>query len=213
MAKIGVMASGSGSNFQSIIANVLSGQIPDSEIVLLVSDKADAYALERAKKAGIKSIYLDPCGYGGRQDYDSKIADLFEKEGTDLICLAGYMRIVTDALLSRFPNAVMNIHPALLPSFPGLHAQKQQLEYGVKVAGCTVHYVNAKVDHGPIIVQAAVPVLESDDEGRLSKRILEKEHLIYPQAIMWHVMGMLKVTKRRVTVEGVAQAGRGLQVL
>jgi len=213
MVKIGVMASGGGSNFQSIIDNVSYGYIPDSEIVLLISDKADAKAMERAKAAGIDARFLDPASIPDRMAYDSKAADLFEQAGAELICLAGYMRIVTPSLLSRFPGRVMNIHPALLPSFPGLHGQRQQLEYGVKVAGCTVHFVDDEVDHGPIITQAAVPVLEGDDEDSLAKRILEKEHLIYPQAIRWYAEGRLAIDGRRVRVEGVLRSGRGLRVL
>lgn len=213
MVKIGVMASGSGSNFQSIIDNVANGNIPDSEVVLLICDKAEAGCIMRAKKAGIDAVQLNPASFPARQDFDLRAANLFERAGAQLICLAGYMRIVTRVLLDRFPNAVMNIHPALLPSFTGLEAQAKQLEYGVKVSGCTVHFVDDKVDHGPIIAQAAVSVLESDTKETLSKRILEKEHIIYSKAIRWFAEKRLKIEGRRVRVQGVMRAGSGLRVL
>jgi len=213
MANIAVLSSGRGSNLQAIIDSVESGFIPRSRIVAVISDKEDAYALERAKSHKIEAIHLDPKAYMTRQEYDQKVADLLIKRKTDLILLAGYMRIVTPVLLNAFKNKVLNIHPALLPSFPGLCAQKQALEWGVKVTGCTVHFVDAEVDHGPIIIQAAVPVLEEDKEEDLAKRILEQEHLIYPQAIQWFVEGRLRIVDRRVKIRGVKQAGRALRVL
>jgi phosphoribosylglycinamide formyltransferase 1 len=213
MARIGVLASGRGSNLQSIIDNVGSGFIPRSEIVLVISDKEDAYSLERARNNKIEAVFLDPKAYMTRQEYDQKAADLLLKRRVDLVLLAGYMRIVTPVLIGAFKNRIMNIHPALLPSFPGLHAQKQALEWGAKVSGCTVHFVDEEVDHGPIILQAAVPVLEEDTEKTLSKRILEQEHIIYPQAVQWFVEGRLRVKDRKVKVQGIKQAGRALRVL
>jgi phosphoribosylglycinamide formyltransferase-1 len=200
MARIAVLASGRGSNLQSIIDNVESGFIPDSEIAVVVSDKKDAFSLERAVKHGIEPLHIDPKDYKDREDYDARVRDELVKREIDLVLLAGYMRIVTPVLVEAFKDRMMNIHPALLPSFPGLHGQKQALDYGVKVSGCTVHYVDREVDHGPIIIQAAVPILEDDTEETLAKRILEQEHLIYPQAVKWHVEGKLKVEGRRVNV-------------
>ena len=213
MVVLGVLASGSGSNFQSIIDNVKSGYIPDSSIGVLITDKKDAYARKRAKKAGIEDVYINPKEYKSRFDYDAGVAKVLKKCGVDIVCLAGYMRIVSDGLLSRFPNKVINIHPSLLPAFSGLHAQSQQLEYGVKIAGCTVHFVDVEVDHGPIIIQSAVPVLEADTLETLSKRILEQEHIIYPKAIRWFAIGHLNVVGRKVMVSKVRQAGLGLRVL
>ena len=207
------MASGRGSNLQAIIDGVESGFIPDSRIVAVVSDKADAYALERARKHGIEAIFIDPEGFETREKYDAEIAVELKKRKADLVLLAGYMRIVTPVLVNAYRNRMMNIHPALLPSFPGLCGQKQALGYGVKVSGCTVHFVDSEVDHGPIIIQAAVPVLEGDTEETLAKRILEQEHIIYPQAVKWYAEGKLRVEGRRVKVKGTRQAGRGLRVL
>ncbi|MBD3388664.1 MAG: phosphoribosylglycinamide formyltransferase [Candidatus Altiarchaeales archaeon] len=213
MALIGVLASGGGSNLQSIIDNVESGWIPDSQVVVVVSDKKDAYALERAESHGIESLHLDPSGYVSREDYDKEVVKELGKRDVDLVLLAGYMRIITPYFVRAFKDRLMNIHPALLPSFPGVHGQQQAFDYGVKVSGCTVHFVDEEVDHGPIIVQAAVPVLEGDDVNSLAGRILEQEHLIYPQAVKWYVEGRLTVEGRRVRVRGVEQAGRGLRVL
>jgi phosphoribosylglycinamide formyltransferase 1 len=210
MARIAVLASGRGSNFQSIIDGIECGFIPKSKIVLAISDKADAYALERARKHNIEALHLDPKGFASREDYDLRIAQELRKRKVDLVLLAGYMRIVTPALLKDFKNAVMNIHPAILPSFPGLHAQKQALDWGAKASGCTVHYVDAQVDHGPIIIQAAVPIEEGDSEETLSARILRQEHKIYPQAVKWHVEGKLKVEGRAVTVLKSKPRGRVL---
>jgi phosphoribosylglycinamide formyltransferase-1 len=190
------MASGRGSNLQSIIDSVKSGFIADSEIVLVVSDKADAFALERAREDGVDALHLDPKEFSSREDFDSEVAKRFKAKSTDLILLAGYLRIVSPALINEFPNRIMNIHPALLPSFPGLHGQRDALEYGVKVSGCTVHFVDPEVDHGPIIIQAAVPVLEGDDEASLAQRILAREHQIYPQAVKWFSQGRLRVDGR-----------------
>ena len=213
MVSIGVLASGRGSNLQAIIDGVGSGFIEDAKVVVVVSDKEDAYALERARKHGIEALYIEPKDYRSREEYDSKIAAELKKRKVDLVLLAGYMRVVTPKLIDQFKNRIMNIHPALLPSFPGLHAQKQALDWGVKVSGCTVHFIDSEVDHGPIIIQAAAPVLEGDFEESLSKRILEQEHRIYAQAVKWFVEGRLTVEGRRVKVKGVTQAGQGLRVL
>jgi phosphoribosylglycinamide formyltransferase 1 len=211
MTVIGVLASGRGSNLQSIIDSVESGFIPGSKIAVVISDKADAYSLERAKKHGIESLHMDPKGYGSREEFDKAVAKELKKRKVELVVLAGYMRIVTPALIGAFKDRTMNIHPALLPSFPGLHSQRQAIEYGVKVSGCTVHFVDDQVDHGPIILQSAVPVLEGDSEDSLGKRILEQEHLIFPQAIKWFAEGRLTVHGRKVSIRGVKQAGASIR--
>lgn len=213
MANIAVLSSGRGSNLQAIIDSVESGYIPRSKIVVVISDKENAYALVRAKSHKVEAVFVDPKEFYTRQEYDQKIADILLKRRVDLVILAGYMRIVTPILLNSFKNRVMNIHPALLPSFPGLHAQRQALEHGVKITGCTVHFADPEVDHGPIILQAAVPVLEDDTEDTLSKRILEQEHLIYSQAVQWFVEGRLKVAGRKVRVRGLKQAGKTVRVI
>jgi phosphoribosylglycinamide formyltransferase 1 len=200
MKHIGVLASGGGSNFQAIIDAIESGFIPSAGIAVLLSDKPDAYALTRAEKHNIGAKYVNPKEYATREEYGIALADILESHGVDIVCLAGYMRIISPAFVSRFPNRILNIHPALLPSFPGLHAQKQALDYGVKVTGCTVHLVDEQVDHGPIIVQEAVPVMEDDTVETLSERILGKEHEIYPLAIKWLVEGRLEACGRRIIV-------------
>ncbi|MCX6695335.1 MAG: phosphoribosylglycinamide formyltransferase [Candidatus Altiarchaeota archaeon] len=199
--RIGVLASGCGSNFQAIIDAVESGFIKNAEIAVLVSDVKDAFALERAKKHGIEPLFVNPKEFRKREDYDAKIVEEFKKRKINLVLLAGYMRLITPVFVKAFKNKVMNIHPAILPSFPGLHAQKQALDYGVKVSGCTVHFIDEEVDHGPIIVQRAVPVREDDTEETLSKRILEQEHLVYPLAVRMFVDGKISVKGRLVIVK------------
>jgi phosphoribosylglycinamide formyltransferase-1 len=199
---IGAMASGRGSNLQAIMDSVESGHIPDSKISLVISDKADAKALTRAKEKGIEALHIDPNDFSSREEFDIKVADEMEAHGVELILLAGYMRIVSDELIKRFTNRIMNIHPALLPSFPGLTAQKDALEYGVKISGCTVHFVDEKVDHGPIILQAQVEVRDDDTVDTLSARILKEEHKIYPKAVKLFSEGKLKVEGRKVKVAG-----------
>jgi phosphoribosylglycinamide formyltransferase-1 len=198
--RIAVLASGRGSNFQAIIDGIESGYVKDAEIVLLVVDQENAYAQERAGKHGIESLFINPADYKTREDYDRKIVEELKKRKTNLVLLAGYMRIVTPNVVKEYKNRMMNIHPALLPSFPGLHAQKQALDYGMKVSGCTVHFVDEEVDHGSIIIQRAVEVREDDDEDTLAARILEQEHKIYPEAVRLFVEGKLKVEGRRVKV-------------
>jgi phosphoribosylglycinamide formyltransferase 1 len=213
MARIAVLASGRGSNLQSIIDSVESGYIPRCDIVVVVSDKADAYALERARSHRIEALFVDPKDFDTHEDYNAKLASELRSRRIDLVLLAGYMRIVKPNFVSAFKNRILNIHPALLPSFPGLHAQRQAIEHGVKVSGCTVHFVDDQVDHGPIVVQAAVPVLEGDTEDELGTRILEQEHRIFPLAVQWFVEGRLKVSGRRVKVRGIKQAGKSLRIL
>ena len=199
LLKIGVLVSGSGTNLQSILDACARGELP-ARVVCVISNKADAYGLERAKKAGIPALHLDHRAHGGREAYDAALVTTLREFGVELVVLAGFMRIITPVLLEAFPMAVMNIHPALLPAFPGLHAQRQALEYGAKFAGCTVHFVDAGTDTGPIIMQAAVPILEEDTEETLSARIQKEEHRVYPEAIRLFAQGLLSVEGRQVRV-------------
>ena len=197
--KIGVLASGSGSNLQAIIDEAAAGLIP-VEVVMVISDKPDAYALVRAEQAGITTAVVLPKDYATREAYDEQLVKLLRLAGAEAVALAGYLRIVTGAVLQAFPQRVLNIHPALLPSFPGLHGQRQAWEYGVKVAGCTVHFVDEGLDSGPIILQAPVPVLDDDDADTLAARILEQEHIIYPLALKLLAEGKLRIEGRRVRI-------------
>lgn len=199
MTRIGVLASGRGSNLQSIIDNCESGFIP-GDVVVVVSDNEGAFALERARKHGIKGVFIDSTGKS-REDFDLKIAEALEADGVELVCLAGYMRLLSEGFVEKFSDRIINIHPALLPSFPGLSGQKDALDYGVKVSGCTVHFVDEKVDHGPIIVQKTVPVEEDDNVGSLASRILKQEHIALPEAIKLYAEGKLEIVGRRVKVK------------
>ncbi len=199
--KVGVLASGRGSNLQSIMDAAAAGKI-NSEVVLVVSDKEDAFALERARKAGIPAEYVNPRAYASKDQYEEAIVKLLEEHNVGLVCLAGYMRIVGPVILEAYLNKTMNIHPALLPAFPGLHGQQQAWEYGVKYSGCTVHFVDEGMDTGPIISQAVVPVYDDDTEDTLSARILEQEHRIYPEAVGNFANGRLKITGRKVLTAG-----------
>ena len=196
---IGVLISGSGSNLQAIIDACAAGKIK-ARVACVISNKEDAYGLERARLAGIPALHLDHRAYTGRESYDQALVATLREFEVELVALAGFMRIITPVLLDAFPMSVMNIHPALLPSFPGLHAQRQALEYGAKVAGCTVHFVDPGTDTGPIILQAAVPVLEGDSEETLSARIQKEEHRVYPEAIRLFTEGLLAVSGRIVAV-------------
>jgi len=196
---IGVLVSGSGTNLQAIIDQCEAGTI-NGRVVCVISNRADAYALQRAEKHGIAAIHVNHRDFSSREEYDTKLVALLREHGVQLVVLAGFMRIVTSVLLDAFPHAVMNIHPALLPSFPGLHAQQQALDYGVKVSGCTVHFVDTGCDTGPIILQAVVPVLETDDEAALSARIHREEHRLYPEAVRLFASGCLKVVGRQVHI-------------
>jgi len=197
--KIGVLASGSGTNLQTIIDTIEAGKLP-AEIACVLSNNAAAFALERANRHGIPSLHIDHRIFAGREAYDAALVEALREYGVKLVVLAGFMRIITPVLLDAFPWAVMNIHPALLPAFPGLHAQRQALDYGVKITGCSVHFVDAGTDTGPIIIQSAVPVMEGDTETSLSARILVEEHRIYPEAIRLFAEGRLKVDGRKVVI-------------
>jgi len=200
--KLGVLVSGRGSNLQAIIDNIGSGSL-SAEIAVVISDQADAHSLERAKKHTIPAVHVSAKGYRGKRDeYDALLVKELQKHNVELVVLAGFMRIITPTLLKAFPNRVMNIHPALLPSFPGLHVQKAAIEHGAKFSGCTVHFVDGGMDTGPIIIQAVVPVLDNDTEDSLSARILKQEHKIYSRAIQLYAEGKLKVEGRRVIMTG-----------
>ncbi len=195
--RLAVLASGRGSNLQAIINAIEQGHL-QAILAVVISNKAEAQALERARKHGAPALFLDPKATPGRDAYDAVILEHLRKHGVELVALAGYMKIVTAVLLDAYPNRIMNIHPSLLPAFPGVAAQKQALAWGVKVAGCTVHFVTEGVDAGPIIRQAAVLVQEGDTEVSLAARILVEEHRIYPKAIQLFAEGRLTVEGRRV---------------
>ena len=203
--RVGVLASGRGSNLQAIIDTIEAGQL-DAKIVLVLSNKKDAAALERARKHGLTDVFLDPKPFAGQPDsreaYDRAVLDVLRKHDVELVLLAGYMKIVTSVLVKAYENRMMNIHPSLLPSFPGLDAQKQALEHGAKLSGCTVHFVTEGVDEGPIIIQAAVLIMEGDMPEILAERILKEEHKIYPKAVQLYAEGRLKVDGRVVRVSG-----------
>lgn len=198
--RLGVLASGRGSNLQAVIDATIAGV--KAEIAVVISDKKNAYALTRARKHGIVAEFIDPKPHRRRDDYDAKILERLRKHKVDLVLLAGYMRIVSMVVIEAYENRIMNIHPALLPSFPGLHVQKKAIDYGVRFSGCTVHFVNGGVDTGPIIIQAVVPVHPGDDEAALAARILKQEHRIYPEAVRFFTEGRLRVEGRRVIVTG-----------
>jgi phosphoribosylglycinamide formyltransferase-1 len=197
--RLGVLASGRGSNLQAII-DAIEKRSLEAAVAVVISNKADVSALERARRHGVPAIFLDPKATPGREQYDTLLLERLREHDAELIVLAGYMKIVTRVLLDAYPNRIMNIHPSLLPAFPGLTAQKQALDWGVKFAGCTVHFVTEGVDAGPIIRQAGVPVFESDTEETLSARILSEEHRIYTEAIQLFAEGRLSVEGRIVRI-------------
>ena len=196
---LGVLASGRGSNLQAILESCAEGRL-SAAVGVVISDKKEAQALERARQFKVPNAYLDPKLSANREAYDRMILDELKKHSVELVLLAGYMRIVTSVLIQAYRNKIMNIHPSLLPAFPGLHAQRQALTYGVKVSGCTVHFVDEQIDHGPIIFQSAVPVLRDDTEETLSARILAEEHKIYVQAIQRFAEGRLELQDRKVVI-------------
>lgn len=198
---LGVLASGRGSNLQAIIDEIESGRLK-AIIKVLIVDNPEAYAIERAKRHSIEFLYLNPEDYGTKDEYFSAITEELKKRDVELVILAGFMRIVRKPLIEAFPNRIMNIHPALLPSFPGLHGQRQAVEYGVRISGCTVHFVDEGMDTGPIIIQAAVSVSPDDTEETLSKRILRLEHKIFPEAIRLYSEGRLTINGRKVMIKG-----------
>jgi len=198
---IAVLISGSGSNLQAIIDASEKGDIP-CRVGIVISNKADAYGLARAKKHGIPTEVVDHKGFATREDFDTRLVEVIRGSRAELVCLAGFMRILTPVIIRAFPNRILNIHPALLPSFPGTHGPGQALAYGVRFSGCTVHFLDEGVDTGPIIVQAIVPVYDDDTEDTLAARILVQEHRIYPMAIRLFFSGRLAFEGRKVKVRG-----------
>ena len=203
--RIGVLISGRGSNLQAIIDATRDGRL-GATVAVVISNRADAFGLERARLAGIEALVLDHRGYASRSEYDAAVVAALRERGVALVCLAGFMRLLSPRFVEAFPNRILNIHPALLPSFPGLHAQRQALEHGVKVSGATVHLVDANLDAGPIVLQAAVPVLDDDTEETLSARILVEEHRLYPEAIRLVLEGGWAVDGRRFVAPRAARA-------
>jgi len=200
---IAVLVSGRGTNLQAIIDSMERGELAGARISLVLTDVEDAYALERARKHNIDALYLNPKMFSGRKEYDRAIVERLQDRSIDLVCLAGFMRILGKPFIETFVGRIINIHPSLLPAFPGLHPQRQALDYGVKQSGCTVHYVDESVDGGAIILQSVVDIMEGDDVDSLSRRILEQEHLIYPKAIRLIVENRLTVSGRTVWLKKV----------
>jgi len=201
---IGVLISGGGTNLQSII-DAIEAKMLDAKIAFVLSNKLDAYGLVRSNNHGIPTEVLDHKAFPSREAYDQAVVDLLHGRGVELVVLAGFMRLLSPVFIKAYSNRIMNIHPALLPAFPGLHVQKKALENGVRFAGCTVHFVNEECDEGPIIIQAVVPVFADDTEKTLAARILKQEHRIYPRAIQLYAEGRLHVVGRRVLVDGVSK--------
>jgi phosphoribosylglycinamide formyltransferase 1 len=200
MKNLGILLSGRGSNFEAIANNVASGRISDARIAIVISNRADADGIAKARELGLETLLLPSKGRA-REDHDREVVTALQQHKVDLVCLAGYMRLLSPWFVKQFPHRILNIHPSLLPAFPGLEAQEQAFAYGVKVAGCTVHFVDEELDHGPIIVQKAIPVLESDDEKTLAARILDQEHIAYSEAIDVVLNREWTVTARRFCVE------------
>lgn len=200
MLQLAVLASGNGSNLQAMLDKVASGAL-EAEIRVVIANKKDAYALERARLAGVPAVFLDPADYADRESFDAAMVDVIQKAGADCVALAGYMRLLTPVFLGAFPGRVLNIHPALLPSFPGLRGASDALDYGVRLAGCTVHFVDEQMDHGAVIVQAAVPVFPGEPLDDLKCRIHALEHRIYPQALQWLSKGRIRLEGRHVLIQ------------
>jgi phosphoribosylglycinamide formyltransferase-1 len=197
--RVGVLASGRGSNFGAIVTAVEAGRLPVT-VAVLISDRPAAAALELARAHGIEAVVVDPAQFPSREAHEKAVIAALEERRVGLVCLAGYLRILSGGFVKQFEGRLLNIHPALLPAFPGLHAQRQALEYGVKISGATVHFVDEGTDTGPIVLQAAVPVLPGDTEQSLSDRILAEEHRIYPEAIRLFAEGRLSIEGRRVHI-------------
>jgi len=198
-ASIGVLVSGNGSNLQSLIDHVEHGAL-DADIKLVICNNPGAFAIERCRKHGIPVVVLDHRLFDSRVQFDCRMIELLTAAGVELVVMAGFMRILSRDFFKAFPLRIMNIHPALLPAFPGTHVQKKALDYGVKFSGCTVHFADEGVDSGPIILQAVVPVLDDDDEESLSVRILKEEHRIYPLAVQYYADGRIEVVGRKVRI-------------
>src|SRR5262250_3285902 len=196
MKNLGILLSGRGSNFEAIARNVTSGHIP-ARIAVVISNKADAGGIAIARQMGLEALVIPSKGVA-REEHDRAVVSALQKHKVDLICLAGYMRLLAPWFVQQFPRRILNIHPSLLPAFPGLEAQQQAFAYGVKVSGCTVHFVDEELDHGAIIVQKTVPVLDTDDEHTLADRILEQEHVAYTEAVRIVLEGKFELSGRRL---------------
>lgn len=201
MKNLGILLSGRGSNFEAIAKNVAAGRIPGAHIAVVISNRADAGGLAIARSLRLTTLVIPSKGKA-REEHDREVAAALQQHQVDLICLAGYMRLLSPWFVKQFPHRILNIHPSLLPAFPGLEAQQQAFAYGVKVSGCTVHFVDEELDHGPIVVQRAVPVLDTDDEHTLAARILEQEHIAYSEAIKIVLEGGFEVVGRRLVKKG-----------
>jgi phosphoribosylglycinamide formyltransferase-1 len=197
MKNLGILLSGRGSNFVAIADSIAASRIPDARIAIVISNRSDAPALETARQRGLNALVIPSKGKP-REEHDREVVKALVDNKVDLICLAGYMRLLSPWFVHQFPGRILNIHPSLLPSFPGLEAQQQAFAYGVRMTGCTVHFVDEELDHGAIIVQKAVPVLDNDDEQTLAARILEQEHIAYSEAIRMVLEGKFKITGRRI---------------
>ena len=197
MKNLGILLSGRGSNFDAIAANVSSGRIPEARIAVVISNKADAGGIQTASRLGLTTVVIPSKGKE-REEHDREVVAALKKHKVDLVCLAGYMRLLSPWFVQQFPHRILNIHPSLLPAFPGLEAQQQAFAYGVKVAGCTVHFVDEELDHGAIIVQKSIPVLDTDDEHTLAARILEQEHTAYSEAVNIVLSGKYELVGRKL---------------
>ena len=197
MKRLGILLSGRGSNFVAIADSVEAGRIPDSRIAIVISNRADAPGIATARERGLEAAVIPSKGRP-REEHDREVVGVLQEHKVDLVCLAGYMRLLSSWFVRQFPHRILNIHPSLLPAFPGLEAQEQAFAYGVKVSGCTVHFVDEELDHGPIIVQRAIPVLDGDDEHTLSARILEQEHIAYSEAVKIVLEGEFEIVGRKM---------------
>jgi phosphoribosylglycinamide formyltransferase 1 len=200
MKSLGILLSGRGSNFVAIADSIDAGRIPNARIAVVISNKADAPGVAIARQRGLETVVL-PSQAKAREEHEREVAACLQQHGVELVCLAGYMRLLSPSFVQQFPRKILNIHPSLLPCFPGLEAQQQAFHYGVKISGCTVHFVDEELDHGAIIVQKAVPVLDSDDEHSLATRILEQEHIAYAEAIDIVLRGDFEIVGRRVKMK------------
>jgi len=197
MKSLGILLSGRGSNFVAIADSIDAGRIPDARIAVVISNRSDAPGIATARARGLKALVIPSKGRP-REEHDHEVVAALKQAGVDLVCLAGYMRLLSPWFVQQFPQRILNIHPSLLPAFPGLEAQEQAFAYGVKVSGCTVHFVDEELDHGAIIAQKTVPVLDGDDEHSLAERILEQEHIAYTEAIKIALSGKFEVSGRRL---------------
>jgi phosphoribosylglycinamide formyltransferase-1 len=208
MKSLGILLSGRGSNFIAIADSIEAGRIPDARIAVVISNKADAPGIATARQRGLNAMVIPSKGRP-REEHDREVVAALKQTGVELVCLAGYMRLLSPWFVQQFPQRILNIHPSLLPAFPGLEAQEQAFAYGVKVSGCTVHFVDEELDHGAIIVQKTVPVLDTDDEHTLAERILEQEHVAYTEAINVVLSGKFRVVGRRFVTSVTSIGGAG----